>query len=1089
MNWYDKVREYIDKNFNNYVETFFPDSKIMMRGDSYVLNPAPCCGNNDCFSFSKSKDLANCFSCRTSGTKFTYLKKVKGDKFAYTEIQRWSGIQKDDKPLSPEEIKQVKLNEEVKAIKEYAVDFYNAQLFSSHPEAQAALGQQLSGDLAVGGRFHTENALKRFKVGFTLNNFDVLLTRLKEKGFSDESIEMARKIIYVPPYFFVYPYFRDGELIRINAKAFKVHCLGTNDGVKHLQDCAAAFYAAQREEIKAHVQATAHGMSDAHYSTGERNYAMFGEYPKTRMSRTLILVEGENDVISVWEKLYEENPLDVDSYDIRAIGGNPKLSLYNARFFRRYDTIFLAFDNDDAGKRFTIEANEGLADVDVRKIEFDNEFKDIDLYLKSHPESEFFMMLAEARILETYKVFIKKSSIKQQWEAINRSYKIEFNIESMNSRTNQLEGSMKIEVNNKLVFKTTGGLDKIKPPAAYQQGKLDLSDFLDKHYNDVGWEAEKPVRSFEDLINIVKLTRNYNKVIKQIAWYLHNSGENLYNDHFKQMDRVINDKKMIAEILREVNAFTNQEFNVEQTLDKIKLTQFFNIVNNDAFFYYNEILKEGDDVSLVPFLITNKKKKIRLDLFKKKTPQSLILIENKYVLPQEVESSRMEVDEVSLRQKWVDAWINKEIPEEDLKPSKLIQEIEEFIGRFVYTDSDTKKILALWIYATYYHMLFRDGFPYLSFNGPKGTGKTTFDSIIYLLSLNAKMGLSFSPSSIFRIVSFEGGVVILDELENLNTKEKTDASDYGAILKGGYNDHAKVYRTSMDGSGVTEAFDVFGPKVISNINGLDDVVGDRCIFIHTFRVPTEKLSNLEKIDFYKHERRDFVYSITSRCAISALENFREVHELFNSKTGKLETGNARYNQLMEPLVAMSKLVGGDYEQALFRYNKRVLEGAKKEITENTLEGMITTVLKKTATEFIERKIGRVSEEAWATDFDKHLYNVPIPFNDMSNTFIIDSLHLKTLCEELDNGRLKDIHLIQNTIKTLLGPNYDFLKSRVRTTLSFGRIENLVKQMGNQQSIRAYKYHINALEWIEDELREAYENHTNGLSMPKDDDLF
>lgn len=1065
MNWEKKISRYINENTREFIEYFFPNSSIEMVSNDFRLNPSPCCGHNDCFTFASDKDAAHCFSCSMSGNKLNVLKDIVGEQTAVDELQKWAGIPNEEEDnLTPEEIHRMRKEREINEIYEIAIDFYSAQLFKSDDIARAALGKQLEKDISKGGRAHTHESLKEHKVGLSLDTFDDLIAMLKHRGYSDEVIREARKIIWVPPFYYVYPYFRDGKLVRINAKSFMRVCLGSKnyDGTKN-RDCTHRFVADFKDEIDKHVKETGHVMSGIIFSSGDRWNTFF--YKRTSFNpKKLILVEGENDVLSVHEELITIDPEYEKEWLVASVGGKPTKGTFRSRFVRGFEEVYGLFDNDTPGKQMIVALNEEAADVDVFEVPFNKDFKDIDLFLKSTPPEErsvnMYELLTEHAVpLTTDQVIIYKKGGGHNWVAKNRGFEINFNVEGLN-KAKLLTGSMIIYVNGKISVRNSGAIDKINVPAVYKQGKLELAQYLDKYYNRVPWDADKPKRTFRELADIVKFTNSYSVVIKQLAWYLYNTGDDLYNEKYKYLERVIKDDVTIAEVLKEVNGFTNAVFDPTTIPMKITLSQFFHVHNNDAYFYFHRLIQDGSSVKLVPFLLTNKKKEIRLDLIKQKDPQCLLLIENKYILPYPVEVAQMEPEEVSLQAQWVDKWKNDEIPEDMKDPKNLIVEIEEFIKKFIYTQPEIRKVLSLWIYATYYHMLFKSGFPYIMFNGPKGTGKSTFDLVIYLLALNAKMGLDFSSSSMYRMITFEGGTFILDEVEHLNDKRNADNSDYAKILKGGYSDTSYIYRTNMDKGGATEKFSAFGPKVISNINGIDDVIADRCIFIRTFRVPTEKLQGLENINIYKTELRPQVHSITSRCAISAMENFHKVYEIFNESDKHFNTGNARLNQIIKPLFTIAKLVGGDYEKYLISYYEKEIEQTKQEVADSTLEGRVSTVLTRVSNELMG-----VEPEIWATNPELHLYRDKISFREETKTFEINSLHFKVLVEELAGGEEVDLKLLHATIKSILGPDFDIKTSRINTTITISD-ELLQRKLGDSKTIRGYRYFINAKDWMD-----------------------
>jgi hypothetical protein len=355
--------------------------------------------------------------------------------------------------------------------------------------------------------------------------------------------------------------------------------------------------------------------------------------------------------------------------------------------------------------------------------------------------------------------------------------------------------------------------------------------------------------------------------------------------------------------------------------------------------------------------------------------------------------------------------------------------------------------------------LFKSGFPYLIFNGPKGSGKSTFDAIIYLLAFNPKFALDMSEASLYRTISFEGGTFILDEIEDLVDKRTVNSSGYAKILKGGYADLAYVYRVNMD-KGASERFSVFGPKVISNINGIEDVIGDRCIYVRTIQAPEVELAKLEDPQLYKEDKREFVHSISSRCALSSLLYFQQVNELFMSADSRLSTGNARLTQILRPLLAISQLVGGDYQKYLLSFYEKEIKTTKEEIHQRTVEGMISNILKRVSEEFVD-----IEKDKWATDPEKHMYQTPIHFSLSTGMFEIDTIHLKVLVEELNEGDPVELKLINSALRHVLGSKFDYRANRRQTTATIEDF-GLQKQLGDKKYVRTYKYHLNVYQFIQ-----------------------
>lgn len=1071
-NFYKEVNAIIDQNLEGFINHFFPGSSVEKISKSYRVNPAPCCGHRDCFSFAIDKNAANCYSCGTRGSRLAYMEQILGKMDLIEGLENFTGLAKPHGEAS--DAREVIENEESKHVRrmneiyDYAVNFYCKQLaFSSDPISQEAKDIQLSDDYENGGRGHSILSILNFKVGFSLDNYDELEAELRNQGYTDEELKEARKLIWVPPYYFIYPYFSNGELKRLNCKAFKLTCRGTRKSAiaqDFNYDCLTTFYAREREAIAEHEREHNHMFNKPEYSTGDREGIFFtktGQLPP-QQPRKLILVEGDDDVISVHENMLVTNERYEQEYVVKALGGNPSEDTLKSPEIKFYEEIYTLFDNDETGKMYRDRVNNEIADALVYEVVYPPEYKDPDIMLRVLTQEDLDelslnieTLIAEAVPLDTEHIVATKQSGAHKWFAKNRNFTMEFDIERFAQRTAQFEGAMSIERDGRVLMRATGALDKIRCGAIYDQAKFRLSDVINEYYNGVPWGADSPVRDFKELIDILRFSRNYQTVIKQIAWYMYHANKDVYEEKYKYLARNIKDDVVIGEILKEVNGYSNSEFDPDQLLPRITLSQYFNIGNDDAYFYFSRKIQDGDTVKLVPYLINNRKEETRLDLIKRKDPQCLLLLDNKYEIPMAVETAPLDPSEVSLQSYWVDKWKNGEVTPEELDPLGLINEIESFIDRIFFTEESTRKVLALWIMCTYYYMLFKSGFPYLMFNGPKGTGKSTLDLIVYLLALNAKLALDISSSAMYRTITSEGGTFILDEIENLGDKKSADGSDFATLLKGGYADSSQVYRTNTEKGGITERFSVFGPKVISNINGLDDVIADRCIVIRTFRTKTDNVKNLENPQLYKEEKRHEVHSITSRCALSAMHNFQTVHALHNSSDTYLDTGNARLSQIIKPLMTMAQFVGGDYKRHLLKFYKSEIEVTKTEIASGTVEGMVYEVLRRVADE-----LTNFEPDKWATIPQHHSYTKPIKYSVLEDIFEIDSMHVKVLVESLNGGENIDLKDINATIKMLLGPDFDLKERRKQTTATINDDE-LRRRLNGSKTVKVYRYYLKA----------------------------
>jgi hypothetical protein len=170
----------------------------------------------------------------------------------------------------------------------------------------------------------------------------------------------------------------------------------------------------------------------------------------------------------------------------------------------------------------------------------------------------------------------------------------------------------------------------------------------------------------------------------------------------------------------------------------------------------------------------------------------------------------------------------------------LIEQLQKYVE---FDDKRFYSFVAYWIIATYFHKRF-GSFPYLFINAVKSSGKTKLLDTIKLLAYNAVFSPNMSTSALFRLIQSAGATVLLDESEDLNDPEKK--ADFKSLLLSGYKRGSFVYRSEeQDKKFVPVPYDVYSPKAIANINGINDVLESRCIPITMKRGRTLSIINKE----------------------------------------------------------------------------------------------------------------------------------------------------------------------------------------------------------------------------------------------------
>lgn len=159
-------------------------------------------------------------------------------------------------------------------------------------------------------------------------------------------------------------------------------------------------------------------------------------------------------------------------------------------------------------------------------------------------------------------------------------------------------------------------------------------------------------------------------------------------------------------------------------------------------------------------------------------------------------------------------------------------------------DQKQYSLLSLWVVGTYFHQLF-DTYPYLFINATKRAGKTKLLNLTYCISFNGDGFVAPSSSSIFRLIRSTLCTLCIDEIEKINKKEE---SDIRAMLLAGYKRGVTIPRIEEISQGnakirVVNRFEVYSPKMMANISGMEGTLEDRAITIILLRTDNKEIGN------------------------------------------------------------------------------------------------------------------------------------------------------------------------------------------------------------------------------------------------------
>lgn len=264
-------------------------------------------------------------------------------------------------------------------------------------------------------------------------------------------------------------------------------------------------------------------------------------------------------------------------------------------------------------------------------------------------------------------------------------------------------------------------------------------------------------------------------------------------------------------------------------------------------------------------------------------------------------------------------------------------EIRQALLKFVdFRKESDADILTLWLMGTYFFPIF-DAYPYIYLVGVKRSGKTKTLLIIEKLAFNAILSSNISPAVLFRLVEARRCTLALDESEQL--ADKTKKEELRELLNAGYKRGAPAYRVRKNSKNdfEIEAFEVYGPKAIANIAGLDSVLEDRAITITMVRTDNPDKGNLAVTE----RAENWVY-LRSLLYSFALTHAKAVADIYHQDPDVNALLN-RQNELWRPLLSIAKVVDTKLPGTFTRIRDEAIRRAE-ETSGNDLEDFDSAVL-------------------------------------------------------------------------------------------------------------------------------------------------
>ena len=358
----ETVRKILDTA--DIVEVVSDFVNLKRRGQSYL---GLCPFHNErtpSFSVSKARGYCKCFSCGKGGSTVGFIMEM--EQLSYGEALRWLAkkynIEIKEEELTPEQMAAASKRESMLALNDFALDHFQHNL-TEHPDGQAI------GLAYFRQRGITDAAIKRFRLGYSLEQRDALAVAARSKGYSDELL-VENGLCGRTERGTVYDRFRGRVIYPVFALSGKVLAFG---GRTLRKDKEVAKYVNSPESII--------------YSKSRELYGMYQARRAIVQQDKCILVEGYMDVISMSQRGIE---------NVVASSGTSLTDGQMSMIHRFTNNVTVIYDSDAAGIKASLRGIDMLLAEGLNiKVMLLPEGEDPDSYAQSHTLEEIKAYMAE----------------------------------------------------------------------------------------------------------------------------------------------------------------------------------------------------------------------------------------------------------------------------------------------------------------------------------------------------------------------------------------------------------------------------------------------------------------------------------------------------------------------------------------------------------------------------------------------------------------------------------------------------------------------------------------------------------------------
>ena len=344
------------KDAANIVEVVGDYVKLTRRGANYM---GLCPFHNErtpSFSVSPRRNFCHCFSCKKGGSPVNFLMEKEG--IGYTEalllLAKKYNIPVQERELSDEERARMSERESMIVASEWAMNYFHDNLYNTEEGRDIGLSYLYS-------RGITDEAIRKYKVGYSIDRGDALLSKARNEGFD---IEVFKKIglVGTSQNGRDYDKFRGRVMFPIRNASGKPVAFGG----RALKGEAAKYINSPETLL---------------YKKYNELYGIFEAKPEIIRLERVYLMEGYLDVIGSWQAGLK---------NAVASSGTALTENQIALIHRFTDNVTLIYDGDSAGIKASLRGIDMLLSQKLHvKVLLLPDGEDPDSFARKHSPEEF----------------------------------------------------------------------------------------------------------------------------------------------------------------------------------------------------------------------------------------------------------------------------------------------------------------------------------------------------------------------------------------------------------------------------------------------------------------------------------------------------------------------------------------------------------------------------------------------------------------------------------------------------------------------------------------------------------------------------